>query len=365
MHVDSFQGKRYDKDEPAICPAAFGISVRTDPFMKKIVDDTRLMIKVCDLYYNENISQVNIAKNLGLSRPTIARLLSSARDLGIVQIRISNLEEVRYWELERRLEKKLGLKEVIVADCGDSEDDMKKNLGLIAGRYLVNHVHDGDLVGISMGSVLHQVVEAVENPAASDVTFIPLIGGMGQLSSELHSNNLAEKLSAVYGGKYIPIYAPARVSNPKIRAELLNEPNISRAIKLADRLDLAFVGIGYPHEYSSISMTGYYGENEMESLIERNVAGDICMQFFDVTGDTAPFARDNYVIGVDIKKLRKVPLSVGTAGGISKLPAIKGAVNGGYINVLITDITCADALDRTEDPAGDADGGEKEGQSAL
>lgn len=172
--------------------------------MKKIVDDTRLMTKVCDLYYNENISQVNIAKILGLSRPTIARLLNSARDLGIVEIRIANLEEIRYWELERRLEKSLGLKEVIVVDCGDSEEEMKANIGSTAGRFLVNHVHDGDMVGVSMGSVLHQMVESVEKPGARDVTFIPLIGGMGQLSMELHSNSLAEKLSSVFRGRYMP-----------------------------------------------------------------------------------------------------------------------------------------------------------------
>lgn len=312
--------------------------------MKKIVDDTRLMIKVCDLYYNDNISQVNIAKILGLSRPTIARLLNSARAMGIVEIQIPNLEEIRYWEEERELEKLLGLREVIIVDCGKSEEEMKTNIGMAAGRYLVSHVHDGNMVGISMGSVLHQVVENVANPSAKDVTFVPLIGGMGQLSMELHSNSLAEKLAGIYGGKYMPIYAPARVSNPKLRADILSEPNISSAIRLADKLDIAFVGIGYPNEYSSISMTGYYGENEMESLKAREVAGDICMQFFDESGDTAPYAKDNYVIGVDIRKLRKVPISVGTAGSVSKLSAIQGAINGGYINVLITDISCARAL---------------------
>ena len=326
--------------------------------MKKIVDDIRLMTKVCDLYYNENISQVNIAKTLGLSRPTIARLLNSAREQGIVEIRISNLEAIRYWELERRLEKGLGLKEVIVVDCGESEEEMKANIGTAAGRYLVNNVHDGDMVGVSMGSVLHQMVDSVENPDARDVTFIPLIGGMGQLSMELHSNSLAEKLSSIFAGRYMPIYAPARVSNPKLRADIMSEPNISTAIRLADKLNIAFVGIGYPNEYSSISMTGYYRENEMESLKEREVAGDICMQFFDESGDTTPYAKDNYVIGIDIKKLRKVPISVGTAGGISKLSAIRGAINGGYINVLITDISCASALDRVG-PFPDGKGGYK------
>ena len=67
--------------------------------MRKVIDDVHLMVKVCDLYYNQNISQQQIAKSLNLSRPTVSRLLSSAREQGIVQLSISNLDEIKYWEM--------------------------------------------------------------------------------------------------------------------------------------------------------------------------------------------------------------------------------------------------------------------------
>ena len=72
--------------------------------MRKVVDDVRLMVKVCDLYYNGNVSQQQIAAMLNLSRPTVSRLLVSAREKGIVQITVSNLDTIRYWEMERKLE---------------------------------------------------------------------------------------------------------------------------------------------------------------------------------------------------------------------------------------------------------------------
>ena len=62
------------------------------------------------------------------------------------------------------------------------------------------------------------------------------------------------------------------------------------------------------------------------------------------TKDTSPYEDDNNVIGMDISKLRTVPRSIGIAGGIEKLRAIRGAINGHYINTLITDIQCAEAL---------------------
>lgn len=68
------------------------------------------------------------------------------------------------------------------------------------------------------------------------------------------------------------------------------------------------------------------------------------MQFYDIEGHTGPYASDNAVIGMDIHRLCKVPCSVGIAGGKEKLSAIQGAINGKYINVLITDTECARAL---------------------
>ena len=312
--------------------------------MRKVVDDVHLMVKVCDLYYNQNISQQQIAKTLNLSRPTVSRLLASAREQGIVQINISNLDEIKYWELERQLEKEYYLKNVLIVDSPSTDEELKNVLGNAAGRYLEYTIKEGNTVGVSMGSTLYQVVSRMSEPMAKDVTFVPLIGGMGELRMELHSNSLAEAMSRTYEGKFIPLHAPARVSSAAIRDELIKEESLNRAIRLAEHLDVAIVGIGYPNEGSAIKATGYFKENEMELLKERNVAGEICMQFYDISGDTSPFENDNNVVGLDIHKLRKVPCSIGIAGGMEKISAIRGALAGKYINTLITDYCCAEAL---------------------
>ena len=312
--------------------------------MRKVVDDVHLMVKVCDLYYNQNISQQQIAKTLNLSRPTVSRLLASAREQGIVQINISNLDEIKYWELERQLEKEYYLKNVLIVDSPSTDEELKNVLGNAAGRYLEYTIKEGNTVGVSMGSTLYQVVSRMSEPMAKDVNFVPLIGGMGELRMELHSNSLAEAMSRTYEGKFIPLHAPARVSSAAIRDELIKEESLNRAIRLAEHLDVAIVGIGYPNEGSAIKATGYFKENEMELLKERNVAGEICMQFYDISGDTSPFENDNNVVGLDIHKLRKVPCSIGIAGGMEKISAIRGALAGKYINTLITDYCCAEAL---------------------
>ena len=96
------------------------------------------------------------------------------------------------------------------------------------------------------------------HPEAKRVTFVPIVGGVGRVRMELHANSLAESLSRIYDGKFVPLHAPARVSSRNIREELLKEETLLPAIRLTQKLDIAVVGIGYPNEKSAIMATGYF-----------------------------------------------------------------------------------------------------------
>ncbi len=77
------------------------------------------------------------------------------------------------------------------------------------------------------------------------------------------------------------------------------------------------------------------------------------MSFFDKNGDIDRYGYNKTVIGINIKILKNVPYAVGMCFGESKVPAILGAVAGGYINVLITDLNTARLLKHAgdDDPA--------------
>jgi len=312
--------------------------------MKKIIDDTRLMIKACDLYYNENKTQQQIADILNISYPTVSRLLTGAMKQNIVNITIRNLDTVKYWVLEQQIKKIYGLRDVMIVDYAEDDSEGKFNLGCAASKYLDSLLSPGDKVGISMGATLYNIAHAPSTGAVDDVTFVPLVGGMGRLRTELHSNYLAETLAKKYGGSYLPLYAPARVSNRIVRRELKREPSVSEVLAMQKEISIAIVGIGYPNDKSSIKATGYYKDNEIQSLLKRNVAGEICMQFYNILGNTSLYKNDNTVIGINLNTLRKIPYSIAIAGGSDKIPAIIGAINGKFINVLITDYMCAKGL---------------------
>ena len=52
------------------------------------------MVNVARLYYEQNKTQNEIAKELGISRPLVSILLTEARTCGIVTISINRVEDL-------------------------------------------------------------------------------------------------------------------------------------------------------------------------------------------------------------------------------------------------------------------------------
>lgn len=130
--------------------------------MKKVVDDIRLMTKISDMYYNQGINKQDIAKQLQISRPIVIRMLKSAVDLGIVDIHIHNLDLIQHWDLENQLQKQYSLKECIIIDEQPNSDALKQSLGKTACQYLDYNIKDQDTIGISMGSTLYYMINAMK-----------------------------------------------------------------------------------------------------------------------------------------------------------------------------------------------------------
>jgi len=65
--------------------------------------------------------------------------------------------------------------------------------------------------------------------------------------------------------------------------------------------------------------------------------GDVCLRFFDREGEPVRTELDSRLIGISLDDLKRVPRVIGVAGGARKIEALRGALLGRYMNVLITD----------------------------
>lgn len=129
--------------------------------MKKIVDDWRLIYKVCSLYYEDDMRQQEVSDYLGISRATVSRMLQKGKESGIVRVEVINPVQFSYNKLEKALERKYGLKEVIVVESSalDTKTESVSRMYERAALYLSQFFKDGDWIGVTMGHTLHNIVK--------------------------------------------------------------------------------------------------------------------------------------------------------------------------------------------------------------
>ena len=86
------------------------------------IDEMRLAVRVARMYYQWDMKQSDIAKRLGLSQPTISRLLQQAKQSGIVRISVT-IPQGCYTELEEELLRRYRLRHAGVVDCSSVQND--------------------------------------------------------------------------------------------------------------------------------------------------------------------------------------------------------------------------------------------------
>lgn len=311
------------------------------------LDELRLMTKVARMYYVLQYKQTQIAEQLDISQATISRLLKRAQDEQIIRINISIPTGI-YSAIETDLEQAYGLKEVIVVDCVDnSEDQIMRDIGTAAAYYLEQTIKPDEIIGLSSWSkTLMAMVDAMNplpKPAGAEV--IQVLGGVGNPTVENHAVHLVRRLAVLVRGKAVFLAAPGVVNTPEMKQLYLQDPYVKSTVEMFSRVTLCLVGIGSVEPSDMLASSGnVFSNEELDHLCQIGAVGDICMRFFDGDGNPVTNGTNERVIGMDLEQLRRIRRSVGVAGGERKVAAIRGAIRGGYINVLITDINTAKAL---------------------
>lgn len=313
--------------------------------MKERTYDTRLMVKCAKMYYEENINQEEISQKLQISKSSVSRTLSAAREEGIVRIIVDNPLKDEYIDLEKQLEEKYNLKEVIVVDSSNDVNEIKKNLGRGAAEYLQRVIKDGQTIGVTWGTTLREISQFVENNRKYDTTFIPMLGGIGETEIDIHPNQIALELSRKFKTDCRLLHAPYIVEDLDRKENFIRDKNIQGFFRLFDEIDIAVMGIGSPVlNTSTLLESGYYTIEDIKLLEQEGAVADISSLFLDKNGNGDKFEFNKRVVGISLDKIKKIPLTIGIAGHIEKKAAIIAAIKGGYIKVLIVDSITAEAI---------------------
>jgi DNA-binding transcriptional regulator LsrR (DeoR family) len=302
----------------------------------------RLINNILTLYYVEEVTQSEIAQRLGLSTAKVNRLLQQARELGYVNISIRTPFQ-HLFDLEARLKAVFGLQEAMVLPAvGDSTTSLLNAIGTVASEYLLDHLRDGDVLGVGGGTAVNAVLQAIEPARAYRVEVVPILGAVqGQISTDV--NYLASRLAERLGGKAYQLHAPAFVETKEQCETLKSMGPVKEILDIARRANIALLGVGTVDAESSrfVQFTALSADDMRRIAEDCGGVGEIGAYVYDIEGRACANEYADRIIGLSLDDIHDIPFRIGVAATAAKALPIYGALRGGYLHVLITDESAA------------------------
>ena len=313
------------------------------------------MVQCLELYYRQQKHQKEIAQALGLSSSKVSRLLKRAFEEGLIRVELDLPQNPR---LAAALVERFGLRDAVVVPTG-GRGQIKEELGAAAAAYFEKVATNGMRVGLSCGFTLYHTIRHLRERRFRDLTLYPLSGESTLQLVDLSPNTLVGMMAAKYrphvAAYALPVQHLASLREiERERRRLLRDPEVRRIFAAAQTVDIALVGIGMIGEQTPgfCSLAEAYGVS-IGTLKRLAVVGEINYQPFDAEGkvvdrpELRPLSRR--MLSVTADRLQELSRSgsryvIAVSGGRQKIAAIRGALNGRLLNVLITDEDAALAL---------------------
>ena len=294
-----------------------------------------LATKAAWYYYMEDNTQAQIAEVMGVSRAKVIRLLEEARAQGIVQFSFRKNDSQRV-SAEQLLIDRFGLKDAFVIPTPLDSPAINQSIAQGAAHYVSDHLREDGYLNIGYGDTVSRMLGFLAKNREESLNVVSLTGGV--------SYYLPSVGTTAYSMHLFLTPSPLVVSSRQVRDALLDEKSLQDVSTMTEYADMSVVGIGAAVEGATVLRNGILNEGELTVLKMQGAVGDVLNHFMDKDGNLIQTEIEDRVISTDLDKLRQLKNVVGVAGGKDKVTAIKAVLNGGYLNVLITDSDTAAEL---------------------
>lgn len=303
----------------------------------------RLINRILTLYYVKDLTQLEIAQQLGFSTTKVNRLLQLARRNKMVEFTIKTPFQ-HLFNMEIELQKYFDLQDAWVIPLAGTDTSLRL-IGMAGASFLLDHLQDGDVIAIGGGTTINALVESIVTERKYQVDVVPMVGGI-QGRSTTGVNYLASRLAERLGGRAYQLYSPAFVETPEHREALLKMAPIKEVLDVARQASIAVLGVGTVNPDSSrFVLFTELSPKEMHEISELHCGvGETLAIVYDIDGNLCAPEYANRVVGLTFDELDHIPLRIGVAGSAEKSRAIYGALRGGHLSCIITDEAAANGV---------------------
>ncbi|MEM3565124.1 MAG: sugar-binding domain-containing protein, partial [Candidatus Jordarchaeaceae archaeon] len=272
--------------------------------MKKQEGPSDLLVEVSKYYYEEQLTQAQIAKKFGLSRPKISRLLKLARETGLVKVIISNPFEDLH-SLEKKLTSLFALKDVKVVFVPEANDTLSKQ---ITARESVSFIwrlfEPGDRIGVGWGVTIYEVVKNLPSSRLEGATIVQLSGGVDNAKTKNYANEIVQTLAQKLEAEAFTLPCPAMVDSKAIAEALMSDAKIKRVLELGRNCNKMVISIGVPGEDSCLTQAGYIKPEDLQRLQKEDAVGIMCNRFYNSKGEICDIDLDQRTLGIRLEDIK-------------------------------------------------------------
>ncbi len=306
-----------------------------------------LLADVAELYYLQELTQAEISRQIDLTRSAVSRMLTEARNKGIVEINVRR--PLRFNDdLEAALKERFGLRaaHVLAGQRNVDYDRLRRQLGLAAAGVLKELLQPHMSCGVAWGTTVSATIEALDAPHSMQVEIVQLVGVLRSNSHAFNAQALVDIMASKLGGEGTYLYSPFIVESAATAHSIRSIPDVRENLEAGKRCDVVLMGIGtvLDPEYSSLYQGGHIGLETLEQLRRDGAVGDVGGVHIDIDGNPAGGEFNERMVGITGPDLLAIPTRLAVAGGVAKAEAILGALRGGYTNLLVTDSQTAEAV---------------------
>ncbi len=299
------------------------------------VDEVEQITRAAWHYYNDGLTQNEVADMLGVSRIKVSRLLEKGRQTGLIELRI-NAPHAGCLTLQKELVSAFGLVDARVVPSVN-ELPVVPRIGRAAASFLMQKLEPNDLLAIGWGETVTTALRyAAPVFPQNNVSLVSLTGGV---SAYVSTTGLYGPQSNAH---LIP--TPLRVSSQDLAEMLRVEPYVRYVLDMAATARLALIGVGVVSSAATLVRYGYCTSAEIELFARRGAVGDILGYFYDAQGEIIDLDIHRHVVAIKVEDLRRIPNRAAAAAGLQKVDAILGLLRGRLANTLITDQATAEEL---------------------
>ncbi|CAM3615306.1 sugar-binding domain-containing protein [Isoptericola cucumis] len=300
----------------------------------------RLLVDVSRDYYLDGRSKVEIAQHRGISRFQVARLLTEARESGVVRIEIAPPAHLD-GDRAGRLADLLGARDVVIVPSGADPAATRDAAAHALASILAARVHAGMTVGVSWSRTIETAVGLLGALPPCEV--VQLVGAL-PVSGAGDSLGLIERFRGMEGVRTWPVWSPMLVGDPATAAGMRRQTEIAAALDRADALDLAVVAVG---AWTSDGSTVYplITEEDRRAATEAGAAAECSGRLLAADGSAVLTPLDARVVGVTLEQLARTPEVLAVGYGAHTATALRAAVAGIGVTTLVCDEAAALALE--------------------